>query len=554
MHLRSSFNRIKRLPRYREVANILIKNGFGFVIDQLNWSKWKISRAKTEADLKDRSMAVRLRQTLEELGPTYIKLGQLMSTRPDLLPPLYISELERLQDSVTPFPYLAMIDVLEREGLDWQNSFAWIDPQPMAAASIAQVHEGILRSGERVVVKVQRPGVEKSIETDLSILIEMAGIMERRTAWGSLYHISEVVEELGDALRKELDFSQEARNADVFRHNFAKDDKVAIPEVFWAFSSRRVLTLEYLEGIKISDYNALHQANYNPEKIASNLVDALFKQVYEFGFFHADPHPGNVAVAPGEKIVFYDFGQVGVIDHVTRQKGMDLLIAMMQYNTDRVTRALMDIAVASRHVNPADLRKDVSRLQQKYYGIPLLNIDLPRALSELIDLSFRYSMRLPAELSLLVKMLITIENIAGQLDPTLSIVKIAEPYGKRLVLKKYHPSRIARELQEIVQDYADLGRELPRRLNGVIKMAEEGELKINMEHTNIKHLAAKVDIMSNRLSLAIILASIIVGTALIAGQSNSSLITRVPIVEVGFAAGIVLGLFLAYSILRSGRY
>ncbi|MGE5389930.1 MAG: ABC1 kinase family protein, partial [Deltaproteobacteria bacterium] len=352
----------------------------------------------------------------------------------------------------------------------------------------------------------------------------------------------------------ELDFRQEARNADIFYHNFEKNKKVAIPRIIWANSTTKVLTMEYIEGIKISDFNGLHQADYNMERIAANLVDALFKQVYEFGFFHADPHPGNIAITEDETIVFYDFGQVGVIDHIIREKGMDLVIAMMQYNVERVTRALLDIAIANQHVNQTELRRDVARLQHKYYGVPLAQIDLARALAELVDLSLQYQMRLPAELSLMVKMLITVESIAGQLDPTLSIVKIAEPYGKRLILRKYAPLRIRQELQEVFQDYVELGRELPREIVAIMKMAEEGELKLNLEHSNIRHLTAKVDIMSNRLSLAIILASVILGTALVAGQINSTLLTRIPVVELGFAAGLILALFLTYSILRSGRY
>lgn len=554
MLLSSSYNRIRRLPRYREVTNILVKNGFGFIIEQLDWHWWKKKDKEAQRDLRGHSMAIRLRHALEELGPTYVKLGQLLSTRPDLLPSVYIMELEKLQDNVAPIPYGVVTDMLESEGLDPELSFAWINPEPIAAASIAQVHQALLPGGQKVAIKVQRPGVEKIIKTDLAMLLELARAFEKRSSWGKLYRVSEIVEELGESLKNELDFRQEACNADIFYHNFEKDEKVAIPRIIWANSTRRVLTMEYIEGVKISDFNRLHQAAYNLEKVAANLVNALFKQVYEFGFFHADPHPGNIAIGEGETIIFYDFGQVGVIDNVIREKGMDLVIAMMQYNVDRVTRALLDIAIANRHVNQVQLRRDVARLQQKYYGVPLPEIDLAQALGELIELSLQYQMRLPVELSLMVKMLITVENIAGQLDPTLSIVKIAEPYGKMLLLKKYAPGRIRRALQEVWQDYSELGRELPREIIAIMKMAEEGELKLNLEHTNIKHLTAQVDIMSNRLSLAIILASIILGTALVADQINSSLLTRIPIVQLGFAAGVILGLFLTYSILRSGRY
>lgn len=547
-------NRISHLPRYREVANILIKHGFGPVFDLVTFKRFWSQKLHKNKEWSSHNLPKRLRLVLEELGPTYIKLGQILSTRPDIMGAEYVRELEKLQNDVPPFPFDVLEKICADEGINISKNFTYFEEEPIAAASMAQVHKAILKTGEEVVVKVQRPNIEKVVETDLEILMELSRILEKRTSWGRLYKITEIVEELGEALRNELDFHKEARNADKFYHNFRKDRNVIIPKVFWEYSSQRVITLEYIEGIKVSDFIGLKQAGYNTEHIAKNLVDALFKQIYDHGFFHADPHPGNIAISSGEKIVFYDFGQVGVIDDVLKEKGMYLVISMMRYDTYGVTRSLLDIGIGSQHVNQEEFRRDVSRLQQKYYGLPLAEIRVAEALGELVDLSVRYQMRLPAELSLVVKMLMTTESLVSQLDPQLSIVDIAEPYGRRLLARRFSPSRVKHNLENVIIDYAGLFKELPRELNNILTSIEEGELKIRMEHANLKRLTDRVDLLSNRLSVAIILASIIVGTSLVVDETGGTIFHGIPLVEIGFVTGIILGLFLVYSILRSGKY
>lgn len=547
-------NHLKHIPRYREVANILIKHGFGFIVDVLNQKR--LGRQKLFPRRKSDFTAgpQRLRHLLEELGPTYIKLGQLLSTRPDILNKEYIRELEKLQNNVPPFSFDILRNICLEEGINIDEDFIYFNPEPLAAASIAQVHEAVLKSGEKVVLKVQRPGIRKTIETDLEILREISAVLEKRTYWGRLYKITEIVDELSEALLNELDFHKEALNADKFYQNFRKDKNVLIPKIYWEYSSNRILTMQYIEGIKISEFIKLKQAGFDTKKIAQNLVDALFKQIWDHGFFHADPHPGNLAIAEGERIIFYDFGQVGIIDDVLKEKGMNLIINMMRYDTNGVTRALLDIGIGSQYVNQEELRRDVSKLQQKYYGLPLSNINVGEALGELVELSIKYQMRLPAELSLMVKMLMTLEGLISQLDPQISIVDIAEPYGKKLIMRKFSPDRVKRNIEDIAIDYGSLVKSFPRDLENILKTINEGQLQIKMEHTNIKKLAERIDIMSNRLSLAIILASIIIGTSLVVDKAGSAILNKIPLVELGFSIAVILGFVLAYSILRSGRY
>lgn len=550
------FSKVSHLPRYREVANVLIKHGFGFVFDRFTLIKLNHRQIKTKQQVNLRSpyVARHLREAFEELGPAFVKLGQLLSVRPDLLTEPYVEEFEKLQDAVPPFPYEQVLELCREEGLIIDELFASFEPEPIAAASMGQVHEAYLKTGEHVVVKVQRPNIEEQVKTDLEIMMELAKLLEKRTRWGRLYKVSEIVAELSEAIINELDFHKEARNADDFFRLYREDPTVRIPRIHWQYSTKRVLVMEYVGGIKISDLEELKKANYDPKLIASRLIDALFRQVYENRLFHADPHPGNIAVAEGEVIVFYDFGQVGVVEYQAREKYVELLIGMMRYDTDAVTKAILDIGITEKPINRDDLRSDVNQLQQKYYGMPLSQINVVEASTELINLSVKYKMRLPAELSLLSKMLMTVESIVTQLDPQISLVDLAEPYGRKVLARKMSPDQIVKVLTNVFWDYAELARSYPRHLDKIMAMLANGELKIRMEHANLRRLASRIDILSNRLSLAIILASIIIGSSLVVENSSSNILGRIPLVELGFITALILGLFLVYSIIRSGRY
>jgi ubiquinone biosynthesis protein len=556
MLLNRSINTVKHLPRYREVANVFIKYGFASAYDYLNLPFFRLGQKTDPVDQRGRrkSAARRLRNAFEELGPTYIKMGQLLSTRADWLNPEFIEELEHLQDQVPSFPLEQVQAILAEEGIDLEQDFSFFNPQPIAAASIGQVHEGVLSSGIRVVVKVKRPGIDDRIKTDLEILREISVWLERRSEWIRFYKFSEIVDELGQALVNELDFQKEARNIEIFYANFKDIDTVIIPKVFWEYSGQRVLTMEYVEGVKISDLARLKQQQYDTGRIASHIVKALYHQIYEHGFFHADPHPGNMAVGEGERIIFYDFGQVGIIEEYDRDRYTTLLIGMMKHDVMGVTRSLLDIADNTQQISPEELRRDVANLSRKYYGLPLSQINVAEALRELLDLSAQYRVRLPAQLSLLIKMLMTIESTIAGLDPTLSLVDIAVPYGKKAVKARLAGPRIKRELGELLLDYTHIARRLPQDISSILKKLHEGQITIRVEDSRVEKLGIKLDLLSNRLSLAIILASLIIGTSMFANLSGSSLLSRLPIAELGFILALLLGLFLAYSILRSGRF
>lgn len=556
MFLKNGITHLEHLNRYKEVANIFIKHGFGFLFDRVSLNNifgfFKSRTRNQDNDVFTRPQ--RFRMALEESGPTYIKIGQLLSTRPDLLGKSYIEELGKLQDQVPPISSTEVIRVLMHNGLDPERDFKHFDPVPIAAASIAQVHSACLHDGQKVVVKIQRPGIKKIIHTDLAILADLSRLLEKRTEWGRFYHISEIVEELGRAIKSELDFMNEGRNAEIFAENFRREGNVIIPRIYWDYSSENILVMEHVAGIKIIDFANLKKSNMNNKLIAERLLKALFLQIFIHGFFHADPHPGNIAISAEQKIIFYDFGQVGSIDHVLKEKCVDLIISMMRYDVSGVTDALLSIAIGSQGVNRADLIRDIARLEQKYYGLPMAQIKLGESLSELLEISTRYQVRIPPELSLLAKMLMTVESIIVQLDPTLSIVDIAEPYGRRLMMRRYSPRQLSKKSLDVALDYARLVQKMPHQTDNLMRLLNEGEFSVKMEHLNLKPIASRIEMLSNRLSVAIILAAIIIGSALAMDRSGTNLINRIPLVEIGFSIAVILGLSLTYSILKSGRY
>jgi len=545
----------RHLARYREIANALAKQGFGYLLERFDLRdllSWKQPRERLSERL---GVPRRIFLVLEELGPTFIKLGQILSTRPDLVPRPILEELEKLQDEVPSFGADIVEQVIKAElGKPVGELFIDFVAQPFASASIGQVHLARLPNGEQVVVKVQRPHIEQTVETDLDILFDLARVVQNRTEWGQLYRLVDIVEEFAQSLRAELDYTQEGRNTDRFWHGFQDDPNVYIPRIFWDYSSRRVLVLEYVEGIKISNQEQLRKSGFDLSRVAKNVVEAMFRQIYEFGFFHSDPHPGNLAVLSGERILFMDFGQVGRIDREMKEKTMDLVLGMVRYDSDAVVKSLLNIGVVSHKVNIAGLKKDVARLQEKYYGLPLSQIQLGAAMRELMDVSFTYRIRVPAEFTLLMKSLLTLEGLVKQLDPTVSLFDLAEPLAKKIMRNRYAPGKLRKILQENLLEISAIARSLPRRLDKLLTQIENGDLKLELEHRNLPRYFLRLNAVANRISMSILLASLIIGSSLLAQRSSTSILGGFPIAEIGYLIAALMGLWLVVSIFRSGRF
>lgn len=546
------------MKRYREITNTFLRHGFGHILYQLGLAEFLFISGKMlfkkEPGVEQVSIPQRVRLVLEDLGPTFIKAGQILSTRPDLLPPDYISELEKLQDRVPAFEFDAVKQQVERElGQPLEEVFVRFDPEPLAAASIGQVHRAVLSGGQEVVVKIQRPGIEKIIDVDLEILYDVARYLENRSPWSEMYDFVETVAEFDRTLHEELDYNAEGRNAGTFRKNFAGEPDVLIPLVYWEFTTKKVLTMEYVEGVKLNNLQEIERQGLNRAALAGKVARAIFKQILIDGFFHADPHPGNLAALPGGKIVFMDFGMVGLLTEETKNKVGNLMMALVSKSADAVMKAVLDLGAVPKNVDKRHLRRDIDLLQRKYYEIPLSKICLGEALNDIMGVAFKYHIRLPTEFALLVKALLTLEGVVEELDPGLSIVKVAEPFGKRLIKERLSPHVLSKTAVKNFRELSGILSLLPKQVSELLDLAAEGELKLKHHFLQADEVLTRVNIMINRLAFSIVITGLVIGSAFLAREENI-LLGQVPVAEVGFLVAGILGFWFLVSILRSGGF
>ena len=546
---------VRHLRRFQQIAQILARHGFGELLDLLGAAPvFPLARALRRRP--SLGPPQRLRMALEELGPTFVKLGQVLSTRPDLLPPAYIAELARLQDTVPPEPWEPVRAQLEAElGAPVEEVFATLDPEPIAAASLAQAHAATLPDGAEVVVKVQRPDIEATINVDLDILADVARLLQTRTPLGELYDLPGIVEEFAATLRAELDFYREGHNADRFRANFADEPYLYIPKVYWEYTTRRVLVMERIRGIKIDDIAALDAAGYDRYRIGLHAARMVIKEVLEDGFFHADPHPGNFFVMPGEVIGAMDFGMVGYLSRRTRTDLVRLYIAAVQLDEEAVVDQLVRMGVVGGAVDRMGLQHDIGRLLRKYAGLPLKAIRARDMVEEAMPIAFRHHLRLPSELWLLGMTLAMMEGVGLKLVPDFDMFAVSRPYVQRFMREMASPRAWMPSLIRGVGDWAQLLDMLPRTGMQLLTRAERGELEVSLRHQELGRAMVYLDRLANRLALSILLAALIVGLALLVPAfhlaERGGLITA--LVILGFALASLLGLWLVISILRSGR-
>ena len=550
---------IRHLYRYRQIIQVLIRHGFGGLVDQLGLlSTLSLPRRllHREAEGPPLSLPEHTRLAIEELGPTFIKLGQILSTRPDLIPPAYIRELSKLQDAVPPAPWETIKSRIETElGGPIEDIFASFEVEPVAAASLAQVHGAILPSGEEVIVKVQRPGIEDVIAVDLEILFDLARLIQERTPLGRLYDLPEIAEEFAYTLRAEMDYRREGRNADRFRANFADEPYLYIPKVYWNYTTERVLVLERIHGIKIDDIEALDAAGVDRHQVALNAARIIIKEVLEDGFFHADPHPGNFFVMEGAVIGAMDFGMVGYLNQHMREELVRLYIVTLSLDSERIVDQLIRMGALEHRVDRRGLRRDLDLLLLKYYGLPLKEIRAQEMMEEVIPLAFRHHLRLPSELWLLGKTLAMMEGVGLKLDPDFNIFEVSRPYVRRLIWQIASPWVWGKRLAQGASDWSELLASLPRQIPRLLEQVEQGELQLTMSLRESKGVLRKLDRIANRLAVSILAASLIIGLALMISAFRLGEQKGVGfwLVIAGFIAASILGLWLLFSIWRSGR-
>ncbi|MBI2758474.1 MAG: AarF/ABC1/UbiB kinase family protein [Chloroflexi bacterium] len=547
------------LRRSREIASALTRHGLGWLMVRVGlggFVPFERGWFGHEARQTPYTQAEHLRMALSELGGAFIKLGQALSTRPDFVPPEYVVELSKLQDSAPPVPFDDICQVFCDElGQLPEKIFDEFNPQPLASASIGQVHTGKLKNGQSVIVKIQRPDVAGQIEEDLEILFGMAEWAESHTAFGRDYNLPALVDEFSFTLRNELDYQREGQNADRFRRNFAGDPSISIPRVYWEFTTDRVLTLQRVGGIKVADMSALDAAGIDRHIVAENSVRIMLREVFEFGFFHADPHPGNFFVQHDGSIAMIDFGMVGRLDTNMMESLLRIGMAVGRQDAERITDEFFAIGMANADVKRKALQRDLDHFISRYAGRSIKDLAATKTVDEVMAIALRHHLQMPAELVMLFRVVGISEGLGAQLDPSFKLFEFAAPYFQQFWLQHRSPKAIALRVGQTALDAAELGLTLPQHISRLIGQVERGELELNVNHEGLRDFAHRLQQMVNRLALALLLAATIValGFMMIVYHPPFWDIYGGWLFGLGFLLALGLGAWMMWMIWRSGR-
>ncbi|MDE3074764.1 MAG: AarF/ABC1/UbiB kinase family protein [Chloroflexota bacterium] len=546
--------------RYRQIASALTRHGLGYLVGLLGLERWipfhkgLLGHPRRETPY---SQAEHLRMVLEDLGTTFIKVGQIVSTRPDLLPPEYQQELAKLQDAAPPVSGEAIQQVIQGElGAPVDTLFASFDPTPVAAASIGQAHAATLADGTEVVIKVRRPGVVGQVEEDLQILLNLATAAAHRWEVADDYDVAGIAQEFSQTLRAEMDYIREGRNAERIASNFAGDETIHVPRIFWDLTTQRVLTLERIHGMKLTEATVQEGADSQRRAMAEKAAAFLLKMVFEDGFFHADPHPGNLFLEPDGRIGLIDFGMVGSVDDKTQEQLVLLLLAITSQDADQLVDAFLDLGVARRRVERSLLRQDLEHLLSRYYGLPLGEIALGELIPDALAVVRRHHLQLPANLALLLKTVVMEEGLVTQIDPTFNLTSFLAPYAKSLMLRRFAPGLWLSRFGHAGLDAARLGVEMPLRVRRLLAEVERGGLEVAMRPTGFEPILGRLERLVNRLVLGILAAAFVVGLAVVMLVYHPAGWERLMggFFFFGFVAAGVFGGYLTWTIVRSRHH
>ena len=550
----------RHLNRYRQILAILIKYGFGDLLEMLKLDQYlevglQVISGKRAARVERLTRPQRLRMAFEELGPTYIKLGQILSTRPDLVPVAFIKELSKLQDDVPSFPFSDIQKLIQSEfGTSAAELFDQLDERPLASASIGQVHRAILSDGEAVAVKFQRPGIRKIIEVDLEIMLHLATLAERHIEDLALHRPVKIVKEFARTLEKEIDYKNEATNMERAARHFLDDPKVYIPKVFWEVTTSRVLSTEFIDGIKISDTEALNDAGLDKKQITARGADLVLKQVFSHGFFHADPHPGNIFVLPNNVICLLDFGMAGVIDRQTREDFVDLVDSIVHQNEARAAQVLLRLTSWEEEPELRALEREVADFMGRHLYKPLKDIEVGKLLHQLLELATNFRLRIPPDIFLMMKAISTVEGVGRLLDPDFDMIARATPFIKQAKYDRFQPQRIAGDVYDLASKLLLFMQQFPKDLLDLASLVRRQKLSIQIEHRGLEKMLATHDQISNRISFSIVIAALIVGSALIVISATPPLIYGISLIGIiGFLAAAIMGIWLLVAILKKGK-
>jgi ubiquinone biosynthesis protein len=542
--IRETVGHLRDLPRYRQILTSLVRYGYQDVVAALHLEGIvrPFERVALGNEVPPQDRARRLRLVCEDLGPTFVKLGQLLSTRPDLLPESYTTELAALRNDVRPFPFTQVETILAEEYRRPPTEiFTSVDEVPVASASISQVHRAVLRDGRVAALKVRRPDIAKVIQADLDIIKNLAQLVERRLPNLAVYRPLALAREFDRTIKRELDFSTERRTMQRCRVQFAGDPTAHIPLVLEELSSPSVIAMEFIDGVSIDDREGIRRLEAEPEEVAVTGARILLKQIFAFGFFHADPHPGNLRVLPGGVIAPLDFGMFGHLDGRTRERIAGLLSGLLAQDSDRVIRALESLDIRGEKLDSRAFRRDIGEIVASYGELTLDTINLSILLRELVAVIRTHHLHIPPDLMLLIRSLVTIESVGRNLDPHFDIAKQLYPFIRDLSLRRFHPERILNQTVRTTEDLQRIATLLPDLLSQSLDSIKRGELRVHFDLQGFERMVRKLTRASNSLTVGIVTAGLFVASSLLLRVGPATL------AYAGFATGLVLCLWLVWN-------
>jgi len=548
----------RNIGRISEIAQVAVKHGFGYFLETHRLTDllpWRSKKPFPEGTPSQRGQ--HLREMLDELGPTFVKFGQLLSTRPDVVPPDIVAELRSLQDDVRPFPFAQVRQAIETQlGQPIERLFLEFSELPLAAASIGQVHRAVLPNGHQVAVKVQRPDAPRQIEADLALLYQAARIAKERVRALDFIDTRGIVDEFARSIRQELDYRHEGRNAEAFRRNFAGHPHVRIPKVYWTYSRTQVLTLEFLEGTQFVDIDATDYSLEERRRLAYLMTEAWMTMIFRHGFFHADPHPANILVLEQRDCIgLVDFGLSGTLTDEDMSKLTRLFIDAANENVDALPRRLAELGVRYDRSREDEFRAELRELFYRYYGASLSEIDPIQVIREAFQLIYSLNLRLPSRFVLLDKSIATLGSVGIELYPDFNVFEVAKPYARGLMLGRFTPKRVLSRARKEGWQLAQIAYDLPYQVHDFLEEVRDGQLEVGFVHKGLDEFMHKVDIGVNRLVVALVVVGGLIGSALIGTfATGGPQFLGVNVLSfIGFVLSGILGVWLLWAVVRRGR-
>lgn len=550
---------MEHVQRFRVIIGVFLKYGYSDLAARLPLPSAlhlpfrKMRQMQEEIALV--SAPERLRRAFEELGPTFVKLGQLLSTRTLLLPPEFIMELAKLHDEVPPIPFPSVLTVMQSElKRPTADFFLTIEEAPIGSASIAQVHRAVRVTGEPCVIKVQRPGIEHTVRVDLEIMAQLAALLENHVEGWKIHQPRAIVAEFAKQMEQELDFTAEASHVERFAHQFTGETTIYVPKVYAESCTRRILTMEYIDAIKASRLDLLEAAALDRKEIATCITDLVMKQIFVHGFFHADPHPGNIHIMPGNVICFLDFGMMGFIDLTTREVFSRFVISIAQRNESGTAAALLRLAHAELDPFRPGFEADVAEFMHQHFYRPVGDLVFGKLVQHLFHLTRKHGLTLPADLSTVLKALSLMEALVCKLDPGHDIIGQARPFMKQVRLTQLGPRRLLRDWGEFAGEAATFVRELPVEIRRVIALVKEGRTQFHLNHHGLEPLTNTLERIINRLAFALVLSSLIIASAVIVHARVPPLWHNMSVPGMlGYVVAGIMGFWLLIAMLRHGK-